>query len=340
MDNVTHTLTGLALSRAGLHRFSPRSVLLLILSANAPDIDIVALGRGGFRYLEVHRGYTHCLLGLPFMAALAVFVTAAIYRLRLPWFKAWLICCAGVASHLLLDWTNSYGIRLFLPFSSRWLHLDLNSLFDIWILVALVFAAVWPSFSRLVSQEIGSRGPAGRWSAVSALCFIVLFDAARAVMHANAIGQLQTRVYDGMAPVRVAALPGPYVPQRWQGVVETAADYRVIDIDAFSELHPGAAKIFYKPPLTPALRRISSIDPFRFFLYFARFPVWSQQPVSAGPLPATRYDLTDLRFGAPGAGSFHCIALATDAGRILQTWFSYGSGTDLGWGDTTPRASR
>ena len=98
MDNVTHTLTGLALARAGLNRFSVHATALLIISANAPDIDIVAALKGPLAYLEAHRGYTHCLLCLPLLALLSVLAVAAVFRRKLPWTKAWLLCCAGVGS--------------------------------------------------------------------------------------------------------------------------------------------------------------------------------------------------------------------------------------------------
>ena len=42
LDNPTHTLVGLMLSRAGLNRWTPRPDLLLTLAANAPDIDAVS----------------------------------------------------------------------------------------------------------------------------------------------------------------------------------------------------------------------------------------------------------------------------------------------------------
>ena len=93
MDNVTHSLTGFALARAGLDRWCPRATLLLLLSANAPDCDILALTRGQLAYLEAHRGYTHSLLLMPIMALLCVLVTAALYREKLPWLKAWFVCC-------------------------------------------------------------------------------------------------------------------------------------------------------------------------------------------------------------------------------------------------------
>ena len=64
---------------------------------------------------------------------------------------------SGVLSHLALDWTNAYGIRLFLPFSSRWLRLDMTDVVDPWILVVLLLAVAAPALSRLVNAEIGSR---------------------------------------------------------------------------------------------------------------------------------------------------------------------------------------
>src|SRR5581483_5540369 len=180
MDNVTHSLTGLALARAGLNRLCPRATLLLILSANAPDSDIVAAPEGALRYLQVHRGYSHSLLCLPLMALVPVLLVAGIYRQKLPWARAWGLCCIGVASHLLLDWTNSYGVRLLLPFSSDWFHLDLNGLYDGCIMAMLIFAAAWPVFAGLVSREIGDRtrlpGGPGRGMAIFTLAFFLFFD--------------------------------------------------------------------------------------------------------------------------------------------------------------------
>lgn len=326
MDNVTHSLTGFALARAGLDRWCPRATLLLLLSANAPDCDIVALTRGQLAYMEVHRGYTHSLLLLPVMALVSVLVTAALYREKLPWLKAWLVCLIGVGSHLALDWTNSYGIRPLIPFSSRWFHLDLNALYDWTILVALAIAALWPLFSRLVSGEIGSRTPAGRGIARFALLLLVLFDGARATLHARAVEQLESRLYDDLPPVSVAALPLTFNPFRWNGIVETASAYRTMPVDTFDPLDAENAAIYYKPPMTDALENARREEPFRYFLYFARFPVWSQQPVIWKEAERRRIELTDLRFGSPGRGSFHCIAIEDAAGRVLESWFTYSDG--------------
>ena len=335
MDNITHSLTGLALARAGLNRFCPRATLLLVLSANAPDLDIVSLAGGPLKHLEYHRGYTHSFAGLPLMALLVVAVVAAIYRRQLSWRRAWLVCCIGVASHLALDWTNAYGVRLLLPFSSRWLHADLTGLYDFSLMAVLLIAAVWPLLSRLVSSEMGARPPAGRGIAIFALAFFALFDCARAAFHARALAQLESRLYEGLPPLTVAALPNPYSPFRWRGVVETPNDYRLLEVHIFEELNEESGERIFKPATTASLESAKRTEAFRYFLYFARFPVWSEEPVPLEQGSGRRIDLVDLRFGSPGMGSLHCIALEDYRNRVLGSWFTYGTGAQLGWGAQT-----
>jgi Predicted membrane-bound metal-dependent hydrolase (DUF457). len=64
VDNITHSLFGWTLARAGLGRRAPYATATLILASNAPDIDIVAGLRSGVDYLAVHRGPTHGPLGV------------------------------------------------------------------------------------------------------------------------------------------------------------------------------------------------------------------------------------------------------------------------------------
>jgi inner membrane protein len=331
MENLTHSLAGYALARAGLDRFSPRAAVLLVLAANAPDLDILFLTQGPFRYFEVHRGYSHSVLLMPFMALLTVAVTAAMFRQRLPWLKAWLICCVAVASHLLIDWTNNYGVRLALPFSSRWYHADLNSLYDVWILLALLFGAVWPLFSRLVSIEIGARSKTQRGSAVFALSFFFLFDCGRAFLHNQAVTQLESRLYDGTQPLRTAAFPDPFSPITWTGAVETERAFLRVPVHSLSELNVADAISFYKPDVAAILPAVKSRPEFAYLSYFARFPVWSVAPLGTGNGEGRRVELTDLRFGTPGAGAFHCVATVDPAGHVRDSWFTYGSGRELGW---------
>jgi inner membrane protein len=332
MDNLSHSLTGLALSRAGLNRLTPHATLLLILSANIPDIDIVALAKSQLAYLEVHRGLTHSVYAAPLLAFEVVFLVAAVYRTRLPWMQAWFVCCVGVFSHLLLDWTNDYGIRPFVPLSLEWLHLDINSLTDGPILALLAFAAVWPWLSGLVSGEIGeAKKSSGQGSAILVLLLCISYDVCRYYLHQRAVTQLQSRLYAGAPALSVAALPNPINPFSWRGMVLTKSATLEFDLNTLSDLNTESAKSFFRLPLSESIVTARRIPDFNYFLYFARFPVWSVQPVTLKDGIGTRIELTDLRFGAPGVGSFHCVALENAAGKVLGSWFTFGSGTNLGW---------
>ena len=323
MDNISHTLTGLALAQSGLRRLSPLGTAILLVSANAPDSDIAALSQGGLRYLEVHRGYTHAILFLPVMALLCVLLISACSRRKLPWLRAWALASIGVASHLLLDWTNSYGIRLLLPFSSRWFHLDLNSLYDGFFLAVLLVSALWPVLANLVSGEIGDRSSTGNSVAIAALTLISLFECGRAVLHARAVGSLQSRVYEEQQPMQVAALPDAFNPFRWQGIVETENAFLTVPIGNSGDPDLQELQTYYKPVQSAAWKALRTQESFRFFSYFARFPAWSLVPITLNNGQGTEVDETDLRFGVPGGGSFHCVALLDPQAHVLKSSFSW-----------------
>src|SRR5438132_8445371 len=127
MDNLTHTAIGLFLARAGLRRLSPYATPMILLAANAPDVDILSASRGSLNYLHFHRHMTHSLIAMPVMALIPVLLVRFVGRKQVHWAGAFFAALIAVASHLLLDLTNVYGIRLFLPFSAEWLRLDLTS---------------------------------------------------------------------------------------------------------------------------------------------------------------------------------------------------------------------
>jgi inner membrane protein len=318
MDNLTHSLTGLALARSGLKRFCPHGTLLLIVAANIPDIDMVSLIYGPLRNLEIHRGYTHSLLMLPVMAAVAVAITSILGREKLPWLRAWLIACVGVVSHLLMDTSMSYGVRLLLPFSSQWFFLDVFSLTDWVVLAVLLLAWLGPGLARLVGDEIGDRRPAGRGIAIFALSFFAAYGCFRGLMHQRAVAQLESRIYDEVleSPAkRMDAFPNSANPLIWSGIVEGEHAYRLYDVPSYGEFDPGGGDLVYKPWSKP-IRVAASSAPFRYALYFARFPLWNEQP-AAGLNGGVDVTLTDIRFGRPGE-SFFTISATVDATGQVQ----------------------
>src|SRR5581483_8525987 len=184
---------------------------ILLVAANIPDIDVISLAGGPLSYLHYHRHLTHSLIAMPVMAAMAVALVWAVRRKPLAWSGAFAVALAGVASHLLMDWTNMYGVRLLLPFSPQWQRLDLNSVVDLWIWAAFLLGIAGPFIGRLVGGEISSgalkdRHP-GRGGAIFALVFLLLYDGGRAMLHTRAVATLESRIYQGASPARVAALP-------------------------------------------------------------------------------------------------------------------------------------
>ena len=147
MDNLTHSLVGLTAARAGLERLSPGATLLCVLAANSPDSDVIILAFGDrWDYLQHHRGITHAVVGVLSLAILLPLVFYAVDRIwsrfrRQPPkinLKGLMLASFVVsATHPLLDWTNNYGIRFWLPWSGKWSYGDLVFIVDpyIWLML-------------------------------------------------------------------------------------------------------------------------------------------------------------------------------------------------------------
>jgi len=146
MDNLTHSLVGLAAAKAGLDKLSSRATLACILASNVPDSDIVALIVGGrWSFLHHHRGITHSIFGVVVLAflfpllyhLLSILVDKLRQRPPTSSLRGLIIASVIVtATHPFLDWTNNYGVRLLLPFSNRWSYGDLVFVVDpvLWLL--------------------------------------------------------------------------------------------------------------------------------------------------------------------------------------------------------------
>jgi inner membrane protein len=115
------------MGRAGLNRKTALATLTLTLAAEAPDLDVLSRFGGPAFGFAHHRGFTHSFLGLPLDAAVVVGFIYVIWRLRgrklkdpnLPprWGLLFFYACLAGLSHILLDFTNNYGVRPFWPLS-------------------------------------------------------------------------------------------------------------------------------------------------------------------------------------------------------------------------------
>jgi inner membrane protein len=327
MDPLTHTACGLFLSRAGLKRWTPLATPILLLAANAPDCDIVALAGGPLSYLHYHRHLTHSLAALPLMALLPVVLVRLAARKPVAWWGAWAAALVAVGAHLALDLTNSYGVRLLLPFSARWLRLDLTNVVDLWIWAALLVAVAAPFIGRLVGSEITSGTERdrhyGRGFAVFGLAFLLMYNCGRAVLHTRAVAVLESRVYRERPAARTAALPDAAAPWRWRGLVETDEFYAVADLSLLEDFDPTGAVIFHKPEPDAAIDAAGRTPTFQEFLRFSQFPLWQVSPVPE-PENGRLVEVVDMRFGTPRQPGFMAGAIVDSRQQVRDAYLRFG----------------
>ncbi len=206
MDNITHSLAGLVLAEAAVQlrggvtgaepsrRFRTFAAVSSMIAANLPDSDLLYTGVGGDRlaYMLHHRGYTHTVVIAGIGAVLLWGAVTLAWRWRtqpaLPrgdsrWFFGLLLVSA--MSHLVLDWTNSYGVHPWWPFDDRWMYGDTVFIVEpsFWVLtVPLLFAASTSRVARVLLALVLLAGLGLAWgvdlvsrgSAIALTCGAVL----------------------------------------------------------------------------------------------------------------------------------------------------------------------
>ncbi len=262
MEPITHFLTGAVISRTGLNRKTALATATLVLAAEAPDVDILCYLKGPVFGFAHHRGITHAFVGAPFVAAAVVGFIYLTWRLKkrvrkdgggpreaaepapvsnwpskVPrWGWLYLFALMGVLSHILLDFTNAYGVRPFEPFSYRWYSWDIVSIIEPLIYVALLAGLLLPGLFALINEEVSSRRrlPRGRAGAILALMGVVLVWGVRDYEHRRAIAVMNSVLYNGAEAQRVGAYPYMVNPFRWYGVAETENFFERMEVDSLT----------------------------------------------------------------------------------------------------------
>jgi len=310
MEPITHFLTGACISRTGFNRTTGYATLMITLAAEFPDVDILWNVRGPVAGFAAHRGFTHSFIGAPVDSAIVLAFVYAVHRWRTKrgrfpalaprWGLLFLFGILAVASHILLDFTNNYGVRPFLPFNWRWYSWDIVFIIEPLMLLALLVGLVLPSIFGLVGSEIGARKEKfrGRWTATAALIAICAMWWMRDYQHRKAVTLLSSADYRGEVVMKAGAMPFALNPFSWGGVVETQSFFAEVSIDSRSadidQLN--RAQIFYKPAQTLVTLAAKRSPLGRVYLDWARFPLVETEtrPTSAGADYAVQ--LRDLRF--------------------------------------------
>ncbi|MBL0939061.1 MAG: metal-dependent hydrolase [Gemmatimonadaceae bacterium] len=182
MDNVTHALAGLLLADATTswvarrsnvpvpNRFASAAAVLGVIAAEFPDSDLVysgsVLGMGKLGYLMHHRGHTHTIVWAVLSALFLWYVTCWLLRRRSSdsehvWLRdhgRWpllALALIGTLSHIVLDWTNSYGVHPFWPLDNRWYYGDAVFIVEPWLWVIGIPAVIFSRHTRWAKAVLG-----------------------------------------------------------------------------------------------------------------------------------------------------------------------------------------
>jgi inner membrane protein len=337
VENIAHTLVGYSLSKAGLEKVTPFATAVLLIGANLPDVEIVG-SLFGANYLDSHRGVTHGaagILALSFGLAGGFWIVSRIRksgtRERLKLFPLWYVSLLGLLSHIFLDFFNDYGLRPWLPFSSRRYYGDLLSIVDPWLWLIFGSAAfLWTASQRgrirwailgsilaLIAAVISSPAQGLLWvlgvsaalwigrflrsrgfnpSSVAWLAFF-LYIGGLAVAHEIVLNAVRESgpalVADRILEVEV--LPGrPASIRRWFVVMEAADTYYAADVYLQNgSSRPPQFDAFDKNLHNRYYRESLSQGSMAAMARFARFPFVR---VEEGPAGSHTVLLRDLRY--------------------------------------------
>lgn len=324
MDPVTHGLAGGLIAKSGVaHRLLPpelenRGIALVAAGALAPDLDaIVELGPDPLAFLRYHRGLTHSLLGGLALAALLAMVCARFFpgvsRRRL-----FVLTSIGVYTHILLDVLTSYGTVLLYPFRRERFTLDWMWTFDLTFLGILLCCLLAVYLLRQAPRRIAKVGigVAVGYVLMAGVLQWVAVQALAAEADRLDIGEIRS----------VAAVPAPFVPLNWTGIVETDDRYYRAHIELGEKWDTDIRFVEVPkvaPGVNPKMLRAVDTEPLReqvaLYEWFARFPVVRVEREGSGQ--TVRY--YDLRFDLPGLGieqrPYVFTVRLSSTGEVLST---------------------
>lgn len=188
MDNLTHSLIGIALAESVYHQ-TPAALkrgsaslrlragfwVAAVVGSNLPDLDLLYANlflSGRLGYLLHHRGHTHTLLfallqGVILGALVLRWVRGKKPRKKLPVFEQralWGVALAAPTLHIAFDGLNNYGVHPFWPVWNGWMYGD-----SVFILEPLLWVALFPVVFFLTQRR------AVRWVVETSL--VALFTA-------------------------------------------------------------------------------------------------------------------------------------------------------------------
>jgi inner membrane protein len=324
VDNLCHSLVGAALSGAGFRRRTGLATATMIIGANLPDVDaIVYVVRGGAAALEFRRGWTHGVVAMVILPVLLTVMMIWVGQARdarrarrrrpvgTPVIPSQLLVLAAISiwTHPLFDLLNTYGVRLLMPFSSRWFYGDTLFIVDpsVWVVLGV---GSFVSLQRARAVPVGAASPTVM-ARVHRPARIAVFAVATyiAIMAGSSwIGRVlverQAVAAGGPAADRVMVAPDAVTPFTRSVVRDVGGSYERGRLSWW----PGPryeASPERIPKITPEITAAARATPDgRRFLSWSRFPF---ADLTVGDSTTVRLD--DARYAGPGQRSFASVTV-------------------------------
>lgn len=135
MDSLTHALAGSLVADAlpFTRKLGRRAQIAAVVAGMAPDLDLLPAFIANFPprafsfhglldmgiVMRYHRAYTHSFFYTAIAAIVLGLVIRGLFHARGHWWHWALLLWLAVVSHIVLDITNPWSVRCWLPFSDR-----------------------------------------------------------------------------------------------------------------------------------------------------------------------------------------------------------------------------
>lgn len=299
MDNVCHTLVGLAVARAGFQRRTALASTTAAIAANLPDLDVLVF-LSDTPSVALRRGVTH---GVPAQILLPLGFAALMWWIgrgrrdgpgaRFGWLLA--LSYIGVLTHVFLDLLNTYGVRLLSPMSDRWFYGDAVFIVDPWLWLMLALGTWLAARTRRPRAAVAGLACASLYIGG----MLISARTARSIVHDAWVERA------GEPPHALMVGPAPLNPLR-----------RTIIVDAGDRYYQGTftwlpARVSfdhrptYKNDTLPAVIEARRNERVQGILVWSRFPVWQIRDLGEG----VEVHLRDMRFRGIERGGFSATVL-------------------------------
>jgi inner membrane protein len=261
MDTGSHLLLGATL--AGLAFVDPAVaahpqlahtlLFALLISSHAPDFDAIARINGYPSYLRHHRGITHSIPALFIWPALISLLTGFLFGTLDQFAHLYIWSFSAVFFHVSLDLFNAYGVQCFRPFSKKWFHLDVLSLYEPFLfLIHLLGLVLW---------IITPMRPDIIFGTIYSMTFIYILI--RTIYHSFVVNSVRLKLNQ---PGKYHVIPSLHWFQ-WQFVFESSTFFYTGKVEFNNVI---VVDIYEKDHVNPIVEATMSTDGVRAFLHFSQ----------------------------------------------------------------------